>query len=432
MAKNPIPSQLDPGQIVKRAFDDADDALRVQVLSAASSSTAINDGVATAQKASVNSQGELAVAVGDPTSGVQAAVKSASVAPLATDPALVVSISPNSSLSVSSNGRYDTVLPTLTNAQLSPVELDVNGRLLVSSIANALPTGTNTIGSINNVSGVVSLPTGASTEATLSALNTKVTTTANGVKVDGTATIQPISAASLPLPTGASTSAKQPTLGTAGVASTDVLTVQGIASMTALKVDGSAVTQPVSGTVTANQGGAPWSQNLTQLAGSAVSTGNGVSGVGTLRVNVASDNTAFSVNSVQSGVWSTRTQDGAGTALTSSTQGTKTGLNASDLGYSSANAPVYNDYTVTAVTTAAYVQLVASTTSATQELEIFDSSGQAIYLATGAAASEVNQIIIPPGGNGRVKLSIPAGTRVSAKAVAVNANVGFITINFYG
>lgn len=54
------------------------------------------------------------------------------------------------------------------------------------------------------------------------------------------------------LPTGASTAAKQPALGTAGTASTDVLTVQGIASMTALKVDGSAVTQPVSGTVTAN------------------------------------------------------------------------------------------------------------------------------------------------------------------------------------
>lgn len=63
-----------------------------------------------------------------------------------------------------------------------------------------------------------------------------------------------ISAASLPLPSGASTSAKQPALGTAGAASADVLTVQGIASMTALKVDGSAVTQPVSGTLTCNAG----------------------------------------------------------------------------------------------------------------------------------------------------------------------------------
>jgi hypothetical protein len=51
------------------------------------------------------------------------------------------------------------------------------------------------------------------------------------------------------LPTGASTAAKQPALGTAGSASADVITIQGVASMTAVKVDGSAVTQPVSGTV---------------------------------------------------------------------------------------------------------------------------------------------------------------------------------------
>lgn len=65
-------------------------------------------------------------------------------------------------------------------------------------------------------------------------------------KVDGSAVTQPVSNASLPLPLGASTAAKQPALGTAGTASADVISVQGVASMTALKVDGSAVTQPVS------------------------------------------------------------------------------------------------------------------------------------------------------------------------------------------
>jgi hypothetical protein len=64
---------------------------------------------------------------------------------------------------------------------------------------------------------------------------------------------QPVSAASLPLPSGAATSAKQPALGTAGTPSADVLTVQGVTSMTALKVDGSAVTQPVSGPLTDTQ-----------------------------------------------------------------------------------------------------------------------------------------------------------------------------------
>jgi len=62
-------------------------------------------------------------------------------------------------------------------------------------------------------------------------------------KVDGSAVTQPISAASLPLPAGASTAAKQPALGTAGSPSADVITVQGNASGTPI---------PVSGTVTAS------------------------------------------------------------------------------------------------------------------------------------------------------------------------------------
>lgn len=73
-------------------------------------------------------------------------------------------------------------------------------------------------------------------------------TAANGtaVKTDGSAVTQPVSAAALPLPSGASTSAKQPALGTAGAPSADVITIQGAASMTAVKTDGSGVTQPVS------------------------------------------------------------------------------------------------------------------------------------------------------------------------------------------
>lgn len=46
------------------------------------------------------------------------------------------------------------------------------------------------------------------------------------------------------LPTGAATAAKQPALGTAGSASADVITIQGIASMTAVKVDGTGGTFP--------------------------------------------------------------------------------------------------------------------------------------------------------------------------------------------
>jgi hypothetical protein len=149
------------------------------------------------------------------------------------------------------------------------------------------------------------------------------------------------------LPTGAATSAKQPALGTAGTPSTDILTVQGAASMTALKVDGSAVTQPVSGsvsvsnfpatqpisgTVTANQGGTPWSENITQFGGNAVVTGTGASGVGIPRVTVSNDsavkitdgtNTATIGNLTNNKPLATMIVDGAGTQITSFGGGTQ-------------------------------------------------------------------------------------------------------------
>jgi hypothetical protein len=66
----------------------------------------------------------------------------------------------------------------------------------------------------------------------------QVTTVPSGTTV--------VSAVALPLPAGAATAAKQPAIGTAGTAAADVLSVQGVAGATAVKTDGSAVTQPVS------------------------------------------------------------------------------------------------------------------------------------------------------------------------------------------
>lgn len=72
------------------------------------------------------------------------------------------------------------------------------------------------------------------------------------------------------LPTGAATAAKQPALGTAGTSSADVISIQGIASMTPVKVDGSGVTQPVSGTFW--QATQPVSGTITANAGTNLNT----------------------------------------------------------------------------------------------------------------------------------------------------------------
>jgi hypothetical protein len=176
-----------------------------------------------------------------------------------------------------SGGSVTTAAPSYTTGQMSALSLNTAGGLRVDGSGVTQPVSGTFWQATQPVSAVsLPLPSGAATAAKQPALGTAGTPSADvltvqgvasmtALKVDGSAVTQPVSgtfwqatqpvsAASLPLPSGASTAAKQPALGTAGTPSADVLTVQGAASMTALKVDGSGVTQPVSGTVTANVG----------------------------------------------------------------------------------------------------------------------------------------------------------------------------------
>lgn len=87
------------------------------------------------------------------------------------------------------------------------------------------------------------------------------------------------------------------------------------------------------------------------------------------------------------------------------------------------------DYSMTPVTTAAWVQIIASTAAEIKQLYIFDSSGSVMQLGIGGAGSEVAKINIPPGGSSvGWPLTIPAGTRVSIRALDVDATVGQIVI----
>lgn len=87
-----------------------------------------------------------------------------------------------------------------------------SNELLINS-DGSLNSRQNGTYNITNISGIVSLPTGAATESTLSLLNGKIpsnlTVSATRLLVDNSGVTQPISAASLPLPIGASTSANQ-------------------------------------------------------------------------------------------------------------------------------------------------------------------------------------------------------------------------------
>lgn len=150
--------------------------------------------------------------------------------------------------------------------------------------------------------------------------------------------------------------------GTAGTAAGGVLTIQGVASMTVLKVDGSAVTQPISGTVTANAGS------------------------GTFAISAASL--------------------------------------PSPLGRAYADSVRYS-YGGGSVDTTTWQVLIITTAAVINCVTIFDSSGQTLELGTGAAASETRVLILPPGGlSGCIPLRITTGTRVSIRALSGTASTG--------
>lgn len=136
-------------------------------------------------------------------------------------------------------GAVTTAAPTYTNGNLGALSLTTSGLLRVDGSGATQPiSGTvaatqSGTWNITNISGTISLPTGAATEASLAKLTLTQGSTTSGQS--GT------------LMQGAVTTAA-PTYTTAQTNPLSLTTAG------ALRIDGSAVTQPVSGTVTANAG----------------------------------------------------------------------------------------------------------------------------------------------------------------------------------
>jgi hypothetical protein len=315
-------------------------------------------------------------------------------------------------------------------AALGQAAMAASLAVVVASDQSAIPASQSGTWNINNVAGTVSLPTGAATEATLAAASAKLPAalgqaamaasmavviasdqSAVPASQSGTWNINNVSG-TISLPTGAATEA------TLSAASAKLPAALGQSTMAnsltvAIASDQSAVPASQSGT---------WSTRTQDGSGNTIS-----STANALHVNVQNATLA----ATQSGNWSTRTQDGSGNAITSASLGSNRGLHTSQLGFTAVDK-ARNDYTGTSVTSAAYVQLKASLAAECQEVEIFDSSGQPLYLATGAGGAEVDQVYIFPGGNGRIPLRIASGTRVALKAVGTTASTGEILVNFYG
>lgn len=106
-----------------------------------------------------------------------------------------------------------------------------------------------------------------------------------------------------------------------------------------------------------------------------------------------------------------------------------TALNAFGIGVPVAQ--VRKVYTVTPVTTGAWVQLIDSLPSSVSTVEIFDSSGKTLALGVGPAGSEVRQMYITPGGNGQVRLLAPYGAALSVIGISGAASTGELIVNLF-
>lgn len=262
-----------------------------------------------------------------------ASVKAASTAAGATDLALVVAISPNNTVAVTESGTWNITnisgtvsLPT--GAATSALQTTGN---------TALTTINTTLGSPFQAGGSIGNTTFAATQATAASLNATVVGTGTfAVQLSGATNNINNIAGTVSLPTGASTSANQTNAsqktqivdgsGNVIAATSNSLNVQcancsgsGVSAADAATFTaGTSLMAPIgaqftSGGATACVTGHECTLGMTaarnlftdmsSVAGTTTLTGNGTTGAGSPRVTIASDNTAFSVNAVESGTW---------------------------------------------------------------------------------------------------------------------------------
>jgi hypothetical protein len=240
--------------------------------------------------------------------------------------------------------------------------LKVDGSSTTQPISGTVTANQGGTWNITNISGTVSLPTGAATAAKQDTGNTSLASI-----VTALAGTLAVSAASLPLPTGASTAANQ-TTGNTSLASIDAKT-------------------PSLGQATA---------------------------AASVPVVIATNQTNFPITLL----------DGSGNSVASLSGALYT------RGYGRTKVLLYrNDNASSAISTSAYTQIVASTADDINVLYISDTSGSSFKIATGGAGVETDILYVPPGGiDPPYEIHIPASTRVSVKALDTNMSAGQLII----
>lgn len=454
-------SLRDPGQVLKGAWNEEEQALNVTGnITVTNPSVGPNGQAIPADSnlvGSENPSGNLEPLQSDASGNLKVNVVAGTIS--AENPSVSTTGSAVPSygtyLAVNEGGNLTGLTATTNGLKVdgSAVTQPVSAASLPLPLNAAQETGGNLATIVTNTTGVATAANQATANTALSAIESNTAnipskgsaTTANSLPVNiASDQTVPVSASSLPLPTGAATAANQTTANTS--LATIATNTTGVSTSTNQTAPQGSVNGGTAGSVSELSAGVYRSSAITLTNGqqaalpldasgnllvSAKQTSTPWTVADTANVS-STGSTSPSVSTSVAGVYNSTlptVTTGHGVALQVDVSGRL--ITAPQQGRSSSNAPVYNAYTSTNVTTSAYVQLVASTTAATNMIEIFDSSGQSLILGVGPSGTEVVQLYTLPGGNGQVPLSIPAGSRVAVKALTGNATSGYLVINFY-
>ena len=370
--------------------------------------------------AGAGTQYATGTAVGTPTGTAALGYDGANVRALLTSAAGRLSVDVNSLVAIPTGSN---TIGAVNLAQYTPVSgrLPVDGSGVTQPVSGTITANIGTSGALALDASVTGLQvsqgsttSGQKGELMMGAVTTGAPsyttaqtsplslTTAGALRVDNSAVTQPISAASLPLPSGAATSAKQPALGTAGSASADVISVQGIASMT------------------------PLVMSLNQVNGVTLLTGNGTTGTGSPRVTIANDNSPLAVS--QSGAWTVQPGNTANTTawLMQEVAGTANGCTLT----SAISAASTNATSTKASAGQLYWGFVSNTNASARYLKIYNKSSS----PTVGTDTPVLRFIIPPSSSGWT-FAIPTGAVFSTGIAwalttgATDADTGAVAAN---
>jgi hypothetical protein len=185
------------------------------------------------------------------------------------------------SVNIQASSGVDTSSSGGGSSNVNITGINSNPPALSNPLPVELSDGTNPFGTVSNPLSVsATLPVGQAVELLDSGGVNKASISAGGaLKVDGSAVTQPVSGTvTAAQATAANLKAEVILLDSGGT------NLASVSATGALKVDGSAVTQPVSGTVTVTQGTAAnllatvtqaagdWNDNIAQVGGSTVTT----------------------------------------------------------------------------------------------------------------------------------------------------------------